>query len=287
MLHEDFNCLFVLPRLWQPALAHSVKCNMLDSVQYIIDNLPALDLDKWGYRMFLHNTEGPNSLNTLFTQCAKDGNIAIFQELAKSSVGAEYLKTMPMRYVISEAIDHGHEAFLKHLYQHHVGNGTIMKTWEDIIPNCFIKPEFKLRVTPLAALRSGDTVCVEKLIHSIDGLDSETCCRISNSMATFIVSPRILPFTFHYYNNTLLNLIKAVGQPGSNITLDMVCQFVVNCRPIDPEENVNEAMRCAAGHSAELMRLLRSHYNAKLDNRCLAQSMEKGCRETMVSFSNN
>ncbi|GAM26861.1 hypothetical protein SAMD00019534_100360 [Acytostelium subglobosum LB1] len=226
MLHEEFNCLFKLTELFKAALLHSTKNNMLDSVQYIMDNMPS-DIE-------FH--EKDRTFPACLQHCAVTGDINMFQMFSKSTaVGARLLLEYKLDDMIEEARDRGHESFIKHLFKHHVGNDTITESSEICIRDSLTSTGDSLSVTLLSAIRNNDTLSVETLLtqedeedHPFCELDAKTCRTMSKEMATFISAPRAPgpSFTFH---DSLFNMITAVGKPGSNITDDIVCQFIENC----------------------------------------------------------
>ncbi|GAM26929.1 hypothetical protein SAMD00019534_101040 [Acytostelium subglobosum LB1] len=99
LLHEEFNCLFGLRSLWEVALTHSVRCNMVDSVQYILDNLTL-------------NSELYNMLPKCLRRCAKAGNINMFQLICSTPTCKQFLMDNLFDATIDVAVDHTQEQFV-------------------------------------------------------------------------------------------------------------------------------------------------------------------------------
>ncbi|GAM19304.1 hypothetical protein SAMD00019534_024790 [Acytostelium subglobosum LB1] len=276
LFHEEFHILFVHTELWRVALLHSAKCNMLDSVQYILDNMPPTESESW-------------DLDTCLKHCAKSGNAAMFQSLIKSNEGTKYLNNRDIRDLIDIAADRGHESFIKYLLQHHVGNGHINKNSEDLIRNLLEMPSSscestdinlaKLRITPMAAIRNDDIVTVESYSDHQFKLGYKVCREMSESMAKFISSPRTTK-KLHFGDFSVLNMIKAVGIPGSNITQDIICQFIVNCN-IKTNRHIGESMVLASRFSTEVMQLLNTHLKINYSE-CIMKVIKSRSLETIA-----
>ncbi|GAM24570.1 hypothetical protein SAMD00019534_077450 [Acytostelium subglobosum LB1] len=290
MLHEEFNCLYSLTNLWLSALKHSAKCNMLDSVQYILDNIPQVVRkqgdEKEGDKEEDDDIMDYQILEKCLMRCAKIGNVTIFQAFAKSAVGIKYLKKKNISEIIDEAADRGQEAFIKHLFKHHVGNENITTRCEDKLRDLLEAPPAggsmelaKLRPTPLAALRNDDIVSLESLFDKLDVLEKKDCLKMSESMARFISSPRATPLKFR--GTSILNMVKAVGKTGSNINADIVCEFINNCQH-KSTSSLYSAMNTAAGFSSKMMQLLHTKFNTDYEASNLLKAMKKKCRETMT-----
>ncbi|GAM19496.1 hypothetical protein SAMD00019534_026710 [Acytostelium subglobosum LB1] len=259
VLHEEFNCLFTFDIIWNACLYRSTKCNMLSSVQYIVDNMPTTVNLEW------------DGLAECRIRCALNGSVEIFKLLTESAIFTDE-SLNPWRRddfgdILSVAKDAGHEAFVKH-FRPNEG--------EEL-------PEAKPFMSQLAVIRNNDWVNLESLINS-DGmnveLDTKTCRRMSESMARFITSGRTARRP-KFFGSSVLNMVKAVGKPGSNITAEIVCQFIVNCDHNRPKFG-HRAMRCAAGYSAQVMQLLNKHLGVRYDAEFIIQSMRNQCRETMA-----
>ncbi|GAM25639.1 hypothetical protein SAMD00019534_088140 [Acytostelium subglobosum LB1] len=275
LLHEDYRCLFRLTRLWHAALLHSTRCNMVDSVQYIIDNMPT---PAEGYG------DSGSLLPRCLRHCAKVGNITMFRVFVSAHAGARYIWLNDLRLMISKALNNGQAEFIKYLYDHHVGNDSVTTQSETAILSCLEldNGDIKLRFTPLSAIRSGDIANVEALSgKQVISLPKKVCLRMSREMAEFISSPRATQLTFR--DSSILNMIEAVGKPGSNITAAIICDFIANCTHWQPSL-LDTAMRNAAGLSANMMKILRSKLDVTPQQNYryeVVSALDNGCRETM------
>ncbi|GAM26896.1 hypothetical protein SAMD00019534_100710 [Acytostelium subglobosum LB1] len=256
VLHKEFNCLFRIPVLWLAALKYAVKCSMLDCVQYILDNMPVHVL--------------PEMTNALISKClrrcAKKGNSNMFQYLAiKSQFN---LKSNDITGIITEACDHGQESFLRYLNQH-VDN----EVSRDFIRHCL-----ELR-TPLAAIRTNDLASMSDGSFNDQSveLDAKTCNQMSKEMATLICGPPSTAHPLVYTGQSLINMIRAVVKPGTNITEDLVCQFIVNLR-YKLTLSISGTLDYAAGFSAKIMTLINQRFKSNsqhLKYRCIKESAIK------------
>ncbi|GAM26937.1 hypothetical protein SAMD00019534_101120 [Acytostelium subglobosum LB1] len=182
MLEEEFNGLLYLIRpLWEAALTHSVEHNMLDSVQYILDNLLSRD-SVWS---------GPsqNIMKKCIYLSIKVGSIMMFRILKGSRVGRIYLKSNSLDMErIKQARDSGHILFIKQLAEEmdHQSSDLLMPS----------KSIAEAPMTLFMAINNNDFVSVNALSHEIDELDMDTCQRMSKEMATFISSrPQVFKFS--------------------------------------------------------------------------------------------
>ncbi|GAM26895.1 hypothetical protein SAMD00019534_100700 [Acytostelium subglobosum LB1] len=252
MLHREFSIQFNLS-IWQGILKHSVKCNKLDSVQYIMDNMNR-DMETY-------------EISKLLKHCAKTGNINMFRLLTKSHDRyIEYLSD----YIIKVALDHGQDSFISNIY-----TSMILS-----------------KATPLVAIRTDDLAametpppCDQYFEESIIvRLDLKTCQRMSRAMATLISSPRTTPLSFA--PESIFSMIRAIGQPRSNITEDIVCQFLVNCNHVQLER-LDGVMEVAACCSAKVMRLLHERpFHQEYTSYCLSKAMKMRCGETLALIYN-
>ncbi|GAM22522.1 hypothetical protein SAMD00019534_056970 [Acytostelium subglobosum LB1] len=260
LLHEEFDCLFARIIIWHMALMHSIKCNMVDSVRYIFEHLPdkALDDDQ----MYSHQQLSEHLIQSCLERCAKYGNITIFLMIIETPQGSKYLGTTDSIYeAIEIALDQGREDFLKHLVLHHMD--TLDDSNQELLRNCFQDEALtRLRVIPRAAIMNNDIVALDSVAHQGDifSLNAKMCRRMTESMARFICSPRTPPFLFS--GESLLSMIKAVGKPNSNITSDIVHQFMVNC-----------------SISGEGIGIPELH-----DARCLRTALKRGCGQQTLEL---
>ncbi|GAM26857.1 hypothetical protein SAMD00019534_100320 [Acytostelium subglobosum LB1] len=271
VLHEEFGCLYSLKTLKSEALRHSVKYNQMDSVQYILENHPSWVI------------EDP-LISSYLCQCAKQGNIEMFQLLMRSVRITRYLRN-DINHVVKVAWDHGHVEFIKYIFEKYIGNTIITKNSEHYVRACFETPPnpssmdpAKLRVTLLAAIRHDDLVSVEANVNMVVELDAKTCRKMSKEMANAISCNRATQMRFS--GLSIFNMVKAMAQPESNITADIVSQFIVNCRHKVPTY-LNEAMILAAGHSAQVMQLLHTQLNIAYSPQCFRHAIKRCCRETL------
>ncbi|GAM26965.1 hypothetical protein SAMD00019534_101400 [Acytostelium subglobosum LB1] len=286
VLNEEFGCLFHIIRLWQAALIHSTSCNMVQSVQYMLDNMGV------GMSMQLYDDDEKDVIVICLLHCAKDGNVNMFHMLVQSNIGAKYLDNLwliNIGHIVEEALDHGHEAFIKYLHQHYHGKGKIKPKVEQQILNCFESPEdipaSRLRVTPMRAILSNDHASLRSLISQNNRtavcLDEDVCLAMSKPVATLLGGHSEWSFT----GKSLLNMIKAAARPGScNITVDLVCQYIDKWNGVDlPYYCITEA----AKYSARIMQHILARFHHSLDIHCLENALKMNCRETMEYFFNN
>ncbi|GAM19428.1 hypothetical protein SAMD00019534_026030 [Acytostelium subglobosum LB1] len=218
-------------------------------------------------------------------RCAKHGNVAIFQLLSQTVVGSNYLRDHDIVDNIRLALEHGRQSFINQLVQHHMDNGTITSASEDMIKQCYLDQVAGgvFIVRPHGAILNDDYMGMESLmandateVHLLEKM----CQRMSEPMARLIASARAQ--TLRFSEDSLFNLVRAVGKPGSNITADIVCQFIVNHN----EQLLSslsyyrvDIMRYAAVFSAQLLTLL--HTGPSPQYNCLDVALGAGCRETI------
>ncbi|GAM26860.1 hypothetical protein SAMD00019534_100350 [Acytostelium subglobosum LB1] len=270
VLHEEFNCLYRIKQLWDVALLRSARCNMVDSVQYILDNLPS-DYDQ----------KSIGVLQSFLQQCATSGSSNMLQVLSQSTAGAKLLKTYDnFGGLVQRALENGHESFVEHL---------------KAIPLHRTSFQQNEHFTLLTSILKDDLVSFEELIgqwndHDFES-DKKVCQRMSVAMSTLISSPRTIPLTF--YNSSLLNMIRAVGKPGSNITEDIVCQFIVNCNHFGHDYGYSEdsdypaflydMLTIAAGFSDDkVMRQLFDRYGEHYDKDSLKMAIQSKYHKTVM-----
>ncbi|GAM19301.1 hypothetical protein SAMD00019534_024760 [Acytostelium subglobosum LB1] len=276
MLHEEFNLLF-LTILWEAVLRHSAKCDMMDSVQYVLENMPPA-----------HSIPSQLLFRCL-NECAKSGNVDMFQAFIKTPDGTIYLSnSRDIKRIIEKAADRSHLSIIKHLFQHHVGNGHINNESETLILNLLVMPpsdglidmdQVKLRSTIFASIRNDDIVSLESDQSRHIDLTLKMCLMMSKPMTTFI-SSHGKSVGLSFGGDSLPNLVNAMCQPGSSITADIVCQFIVNSTYKWYSDTLQTAMKYACSHSVVVAQLLHSRFNIDY---CLATALENRCHET-ISF---
>ncbi|GAM19442.1 hypothetical protein SAMD00019534_026170 [Acytostelium subglobosum LB1] len=278
VLHEEFNSLFGPDNnrtVWQAVLIHSVHCNMLDSVRYILQHMPAAGVSQ-------------DTLFTCLEECAKSGNIDIFEAFT-SGLPAKYFKSFYFNSIVSKAVNNGHESFIKQLYINHpIVPKKLLLHYLQIpsgatLDNVDIS-QAKLTVTPLAAIRHDDIVALAHSLtltgYKIGRMDKELCRQMSEAMASRLSSPtkedRKLKFDKNvqdHNNSSLINLIKAIGKPGSNITEDIVCDFIANCKSTSTSFQ-KKAMEVAAIRSPMIMMELHTRLGIQFSYKCLANAIK-------------
>ncbi|GAM26928.1 hypothetical protein SAMD00019534_101030 [Acytostelium subglobosum LB1] len=262
VLHEEFNSLFGLTELWHRALMHSIKCNMMDSVQYILDNMP------WP-----EPSQPDVALNILIGKClgrcAKAGNMLMFQLLNKWPFVANFIEKNSITDIITIANDHGHQSIVEYLRQQQQHQHLDLAG-----PFC---------ITPLSVIRNNDLELVQS--HPIDlppiKLSIKMFQRMSKPMAEYVLSPHSkirLP-----HGIAVLNMSMAAGELGSNITANMVAQYIATHPTKDHNYEVEETlMKYAAGFSAEIMKQVHTHYGTSYKLLHLVKALKKKCRETLA-----
>ncbi|GAM26066.1 hypothetical protein SAMD00019534_092410 [Acytostelium subglobosum LB1] len=254
VLHEEFECLFLLHNLFDRVLANSAKHKMSASVQYIMDNLPD---DQTTWIDFDH----------FFRRCAKDGNIEYLRMLNETQQGQRYLKGIS-KYdgkPAMTALSRGHVEFIEYF------NGIMG----------FGKPKHrgeKEVVRAMAAIYTDDLATAESLIHNIKSLRPKWCHRLSTSMAMLITRPRTTPLVFDI--PTLKNMVNAVGKPGSNITVDIVCNFIDNCNLNSNDRwQLKRVVAMAATFSSAVMAHLRARFKLS-EKECMGVVLQSRYRDT-------
>ncbi|GAM19302.1 hypothetical protein SAMD00019534_024770 [Acytostelium subglobosum LB1] len=286
MLHKEFKCLYAFSYLWEGALMHSAKYSMLDSVQYIINNMPP----------HLEVTTG--MLIKCLKQCAKSGNIDMFQTFIKLPVGTRYLfyqSNRDIKRIIEKAVDHGQESFINHLHQQYVGRYYINKSCESLIRNLLVMPPpgepthtARLRIKSLSSvILNDDLTSIDLCIDQTINLKLKMCRTMSKSIARFISGPRTRVNRLCFGGKSILFMCEAVGRRGSSITTDMVFQFIVNGDHQSPED-LETAMELASGYSTAVMKQLHTHFNIEYNNsKCLKKAMSFRCFETISLILNH
>ncbi|GAM19406.1 hypothetical protein SAMD00019534_025810 [Acytostelium subglobosum LB1] len=285
VLHE-LHCLFELVGIWEPALQRSAKSNMMDSVQYILDNKPP--------PLSLSHT----LLGVCLQQCAKHGNVDMFQAFIRTSDGNEYLNNRDITPIIRKAATRGQQSFIKYLLKHHVGKDHITKDCETQIHILCQMPTttgisihmamgsfdmVQLHSEQLAGyIRNDDIEAVDVLLSSSDitvNLTLKMCQMMSKSMATLIFS-RQRTNKLRFGSKTLGNIVSAGALPGSNITVKLILDTIDTRLYV--EDNLRHVMESASCYSAALMQRLHSIHSVDYHNSdCLAKALENRCHEAM------
>ncbi|GAM19168.1 hypothetical protein SAMD00019534_023430 [Acytostelium subglobosum LB1] len=273
MMHEYGQCLYRYRYIWHRALLHSVKCNMMDSVQYIIDNVHDIEMNIFSPEY--------DVIYKCLMRCAKAGNISMFNLLINTQIGGECLSYTDVNELVKVACDHSQMDFLQHLVDNHNGNGS---------PG-------KMPVSILACIRSDDLEGMESLIQRGDvnvnvfELDAKLCHRMSASMAVLITSPRITRLKLGI--ESLVNMVEVVskGKHASNITVDVVCNFILNCDfDLNHDETtymINSAMVTAAGFSVQVLEHIHTRFDQAYGSDMLGNAIRMQCRETILLLLNH
>ncbi|GAM26065.1 hypothetical protein SAMD00019534_092400 [Acytostelium subglobosum LB1] len=257
VLHEEFGCLFLFHQLLDNILINTAKFKMSASVQYIMDNLP----DHMSVRILEH----------FFYRCVKDGNIEYLRMLNETQQGQRYLKGISENddKPAATALSRGHVEFIEY-FNGIMGFGeTDLRGLEEAI-------------RAMAAIHTDDLVAAESLIHNIKSLCPKWCQRMSTSMAMLITRPRTPALVF--YLETLKNMVVAVEKPGSNITVDIVCNFIDNCNfeSINHQSyekwQLEEIMLIASNFSLAVMKHLHTRFKVPYH---MVKVLQSRCREAM------
>ncbi|GAM25584.1 hypothetical protein SAMD00019534_087590 [Acytostelium subglobosum LB1] len=292
VLRLDYKYLNGLTNIWQAALVHSTKSNMLDSVQYLLDHMPLKEM---------HPRQYNELMAKCIVRCAKDDNVNIFKALIKSA-GDKYILNKNYNDIIDIAADRGHASFIKYLGRYYTDKYgcRVSKASVRKLNYLLLKPNFnwgpldsviewlrtELRVTPKAAIRKNDIAELETITsprpYSLE-LDLKIYLQMSQSMALFISQsngPHTQTYMMRFHGKSLVNMIKAIGKPGSNITAHIACQFIANCNHSIVIGDLPRAMSLAASRSADVMKQLTVKFAAEYEVRYLIKALKKGCRET-------
>ncbi|GAM26252.1 hypothetical protein SAMD00019534_094270 [Acytostelium subglobosum LB1] len=108
LLHEEYDSLYPLGSLFCNTMVHCARCNLVDSFQYIVDNIPENN------RPSLFDRSVSDSLKF----CASNGNIAIFDILYNSPNTKEYVTEKDLNIAIRKAAKHGHPTMINHLFKY-------------------------------------------------------------------------------------------------------------------------------------------------------------------------
>ncbi|GAM24477.1 hypothetical protein SAMD00019534_076520 [Acytostelium subglobosum LB1] len=288
ILNEEYKCLFRC-RLWSKVLRLVTRLNMTDSVKYIMDNITLTSMS-------------PELIVKPYQSClktaAKLGHIDVFNLLANSIHGFEYVLSKEFKDVINIAADHGQESLIKYIYTHFIGVGMIDKSSEDLVrillnvPACIQHKNWLielagLRMTIPYAIRSNDLVSLESLIQSSDpfqtiDLQPDMIQNMSRAMATYLASPRTCPtqFPLLFTWTSLDNLVSYIAQCHSRIiTVDLMLMFIGNCYfdiPPDQEEEgdgTSGTLRTAAGISGPLMNAIHRTFGVDYHDGCFTEAL--------------
>ncbi|GAM19166.1 hypothetical protein SAMD00019534_023410 [Acytostelium subglobosum LB1] len=243
-------------------------------------------------------------------RCAKAGNIIMFQRLINIFVGfEECLGKADLSELVKVACDHRQMDSLQYLINNHYPqNISIRSPISKIFRPLLIKdssssePTFlaieeldvaKIPMSLLAGIRSDDLEIVRSFILSGDDegpigvdvfeLDAKLCRRMSASMAALIVSPRIYRFKFGIQSLVSMVEVASKGKHASNITVDIVCSFILNC-DFDPHTDViKSALVLAAGFSVQVLELIHKRFNINITQKSdiLRNAIQMQCCETM------
>ncbi|GAM24465.1 hypothetical protein SAMD00019534_076400 [Acytostelium subglobosum LB1] len=269
-------------------LINSIKFNMIESAQYLIDHHPIQDTSVWWQKNV-----------GLLEHCAVYGNVDIFKMLCDSKGGFTYLYQAQLDWLIFVGEANGRTKFISYirsLMAAATDGDTQNKPMEQ--PNTSIAnssaskelvPLPRLRVTlmdKLAAINKAivnDEVSrVTYLIEQYDvaiGLLPETCGVMSLDMIQLITAqwkPLLMVETY-----TLVNMINAMGALNNHITVDLVSQLISNCCFTKPSY-MDDALEAAARVSSRLMRRISDSFFTRYTSRCLVKAMEALCIDTMA-----
>ncbi|GAM26214.1 hypothetical protein SAMD00019534_093890 [Acytostelium subglobosum LB1] len=277
VLHEEFNCLYSLDSLWVNAMAHCARCNLVDSFKYMVDNIPT------GNRSSFLDNAVKNSLKN----CASNGNIEVFDLLWSSTTTNKYLSEKELNNAIRTAAKHGQPTMVDHLFkclakvttessssrkqQIHLRQGEETPTME--------MSEAMLQASLAQSIHNDDMINVEAQIDCIGELHSEMCVKMSTSMAQLITTYRSPRLTFK--GQSLFHMVKAIGQPGSNITPEIVCQFIDNCDIPSPDQ-LKETFELAADCSLALLQRIHTHFNLPYTDKYLSRAVHRGLPDIVI-----
>ncbi|GAM26862.1 hypothetical protein SAMD00019534_100370 [Acytostelium subglobosum LB1] len=232
MLHKEYGLLY-LHDLWALALKQSTHLNVTDSVRYIIEHLPS-DLT------ILCSAH----IGLLVEFIAKPSHFAIFKVFFRVQQFAKTIITNNL--LVHMAADNGHDELFKFLDDNGPLPTSLMKYVDRV-------NGFKVKITPLAAIRTGDLDLTEAMIAQVDHIDLYTWTHMSTSMATLLSNRRHNPpklFNLH----SLCEMIECFGlQPDHPITERMVLNFIDNCDPAEEMGNISRAFDLAARHSVKIL----------------------------------
>ncbi|GAM22515.1 hypothetical protein SAMD00019534_056900 [Acytostelium subglobosum LB1] len=247
MLHEEFQCLFMFTDVWPAILLHSVKHNLPECVQYMIDNLPD------GCRL-KQSSE------------AYDPNVLLMDMGAKCLEEGHFSD-----YEITMALDRGRENFLNHLLQYHLDDGTLRN--EEKLLSCFMSEgKGRLRVTPSAAILHDDFVSMEIFAQErVEiNLNNKQCRKMSLSMVRCIANMHSPPLVLSSRTLKEMMLVPHL------FTSDIMCQILNN---VDIPTNIAtiRSMQClmkvAAGHSMDIAHILHTRFGLDYNLECVTEAL--------------
>ncbi|GAM19361.1 hypothetical protein SAMD00019534_025360 [Acytostelium subglobosum LB1] len=240
VLHEDYDRLYH-DDLWKMTLLHSIRSQQADSVQYIIDHLPPTK-----------ESTMIECIHTWMTHIVAHGNVAIINSISPRVF--RYLLPMHcdlLSTALMVAIADGYEEVIKYLYTHHVGMGkggmhpmAEITVVQHLFGESYVKVPKNDLNSNILAINTPSIVIIKDVIEQVDShlqnmiyISTSLWRRMSKRMATHISNPRSrrLPL---FNPQTLLSMLQSVGVPGSQVTEDMVLNFVDNCAQyVDPDSD--------------------------------------------------
>ncbi|GAM19126.1 hypothetical protein SAMD00019534_023010 [Acytostelium subglobosum LB1] len=257
MLHEEFDRLYSDTDLLKMLLEHSIRCNIPESVQYIIENIPpkantfALKKSCAGYIKYL----------------GKHGNVNIFNTLcSKSWMVSELLKPNRLSTLIVDAANNGHVDFIRCIYNSghkpiDANNKTLIHSFFDDVPGTLTK----FRVTPLVSIRNNDLELANRLITQVRDIDVELWMNMSESMIALITNQRAPPLRF--FRSSITHMLDAFKSEQSNITEEHIHKFIDNTQFVEAENEYNggtrekyTALTVAASISPSIMRHIQQSF---------------------------
>ncbi|GAM21739.1 hypothetical protein SAMD00019534_049140 [Acytostelium subglobosum LB1] len=210
--------------IWIEALKHSIYHNMLDSVQYIIKHKPR--------SLVSHQWEDVLEECIQLLSTTKHGNVNILQSL----LGTSYLYPH-LDQLIETLVDYGHVDILKYIHSLDYVKSSSKRS----ICGHFDVGFGKLIVTPKAAIITEDLEMAEALLPQVVEIGAIIWQQMSMSMAMLITHPSHKHLQLFNHTN-LMHMFESMSMDGSQITVDMVLNFIQNCHDTDVNGDVFEEL---------------------------------------------
>ncbi|GAM26434.1 hypothetical protein SAMD00019534_096090 [Acytostelium subglobosum LB1] len=267
LLHEEYDILFnVEVGLWSKALIYSTKCNIMESVQYILANISTAWRES-------HADEVEQTIINCMVQCVNDDNIPMLQCLIDMEPTTFQ---QHCEYINHRAIQFGHESIVRHLLTLQPNNNKILLE----LPSGPCRKRFaetRLR----NAILMDDVDEADSIITLMTfELGPDLCQSMSVAMAKRLFSPR-QRIRLIMSGGTLSNMLNAIGKRGSSITVDIINMIIDNCNLISPS-GIQNLLLWTSGKSASLMQKIHNRFNIPYNLDCLAMALNHGCLETLA-----
>ncbi|GAM28155.1 hypothetical protein SAMD00019534_113310 [Acytostelium subglobosum LB1] len=258
LLHVEFNQAYEC--LWREALRSSTESRLVDSVVYLLSNVPP-SLESI---LVAH-------VNKCYTHCASVGDIALLRCIhtqSKVAIDAEVYKT---------AADNGHVELINNC------NSDIIQLPDLDLPQ-LIKTSIRksINVRLKCAVKNDDlhTVCimVESMTEPFE-MDEEVWHLMSPAIAAYLSSQDVCPL-LQLDQKSIKYIIMAARQPSSPMTEELAACFIRHCNIVTTTPCI-VAMDLASEFSVTIMRAIHSHLSTPYSKNCVTTAIKNGNVEMM------